>query len=138
MQEYEMKMLAAEAEEFIKTMMNDSSVATDYKDAISTILFMYHMRDYEIGISKKQNIKKAQVEEKLARFKERIQEKEKERKGLKAVMLDWKWLDGYIDGLIDGKRALQDLLFPIKGVEDVNRENEKDPAEAAGSSGSEA
>ena len=133
-----MKMLAAEAEEFIKTMMNDSSVATDYKDAISTILFMYHMRDYEIGISKKQNIKKAQVEEKLARFKERIQEKEKERKGLKAVMLDWKWLDGYIDGLIDGKRALQDLLFPIKGVEDVNRENEKDPAEAAGSSGSEA
>ena len=138
MQEYEMKMLAAEAEEFIKTMMNDSSVATDYKDAISTILFMYHMRDYEIGISKKQNIKKAQVEEKLARFKERIQEKKKERKGLKAVMLDWKWLDGYIDGLIDGKRALQDLLFPIKGVEDVNRENEKDPAEAAGSSGSEA
>ena len=138
MQEYEMKMLAAEAEEFIKTMMNDSSVATDYKDAISTILFMYHMRDYEIGISKKQNIKKAQIEEKLARFKERIQEKEKEKKGLKAVMLDWEWLDGYIDGLIEGKRALQDLLFPIKGVEDVNRENEKDPAEAAGSSGSEA
>lgn len=80
MQEYEMKMLAAEAEEFIKTMMNDSSVATDYKDAISTILFMYHMRDYEIGISKKQSIKKAQIEEKLARFKERIQEKEKEKK----------------------------------------------------------
>ena len=53
-------------------------------------------------------------------------------------MLDWQWLDGYIDGLIEGKRALQDLLFPIKGVEDVNRENEKDPAEAAGSSGSEA
>lgn len=138
MQEYEMKMLAAEAEEFIKTMMNDSSVATDYKDAISTILFMYHMRGYEIGISKKQNIKKAQIEEKLARFKERIQEKQKERKGLKAVMLDWEWLDGYIDGLIEGKRALQDLLFPIKGVEDVNRENEKDPTEAAGSSGSEA